>query len=600
MRFYIHHGSDAHSKKQYSRSKQAYEAALASSGPAAEETLLALLEMTRAAHQMNDTSECAALLKEALHSGAADDLPACRAGLLREYAAIRRADHDLDAAHQLLQEALAISKAQGLSGEYSPAEIHAEIALTYRWHGDFAHAAEAMTPAVEGYLAAYGEASEETLQALQFQVYMYLRAYDHTQALPAQKLACEVSENLYGNNADTRREKRRLEQLEACAEREQEILGITATEATRAVARLLKQFNKSFSEKSKEERLKLLEDAYTICQAHPEVDPLLAANIMEETGALLLASGAPGACSDSEEWLRRAIDAYRRIGDEARPQLLSSTRLLANLLRSTKRLEDALVCYDDLLAMVEQPGDKADALLRIASVKQELGELDQAARLYEDASKILQQYTDDSAIIMADTEENIADVLCDVHCDLAEIYISLERYDEAVEAAQSVLAAADVSDEEKDCHTFRAWRCLAIAHNRRGRHHAAYVCYLQTFAIDARLRYGCIASPRFARYEMALACWNAGLQEEARARLLEHLRSVDKEEPPISPHARKAASWIVDIIEASEKEHRLLVQHTIDLMSSADGSTPLLFPLHADLSAYGTDPLGGIDQKLTD
>ena len=35
-------------------------------------------------------------------------------------------------------------------------------------------------------------------------------------------------------------------------------------------------------------------------------------------------------------------------------------------------------------------------------------------------------------------------------------------------------------------------------------------------------------------------------------------------------------------------------------MSSADGSTPLLFPLHADLSAYGTDPLGGIDQKLTD
>lgn len=588
MRFYIHHGNDARSKSQYGRSKRAYETALASAGPAAEETLLALLEMTKAAHQLNDTSECTVLLKEALRNRYADDLPACKAGLLREYAATRRAAHDLDAAHQLLQEALVISKAQGLTGEHSPAEIHAEIALTYRWHGDFAHAAEAMTPAVEGYLATYGKASEETLQALQFQVYMYLRAYDHAQALPAQKLACEVSENLYGNTVDSRREKRRLKRLEACVEREQKILGMTATEATRAVARLIKRFDQSFSRKSKEERLKLLEDAYAICQAHPDVDPLLAANVLEKMGCLLIASCTPGACSDGEEWLRCAVDAYRKIGDEARPQLFSTTRLLANLLRSTKRLEDALVCYDDLLAMAEQPGDKADTLLRIASVKQELGDLNQTVRLMEDAAKILQQHADDSTIIMADAEENISDVLCDIHCDLAETYINLERYDEAVEAAQSVLAAADIPDEYKDSHTFRAWRSLAIAHSRRGRHHTAYVCYLQAFAIDARLKHGCIASPRFAKYEMALACWNAGLQEEARARLKEHLSSMDKEAFPLPEATNKAAAELRCIMESTTETHRKLVQHTLSLMNLSN-STPIFFPLHADPGTYSNE-----------
>lgn len=587
MRFYINHGSDARKKSQYNRSKQAYEAARASAGPATEETLLALLEMTRAAHQLNDTSECTVLLKEALRNKYADDLPNCKAGLLREYAATRRADHDLDAAHQLLQEALVISEAQGLTGEYSPAEIHAEIALTYRWHGDFAHAAEAMTPAVEGYLATYGKANEETLQALQFQVCMYLRAYEHEAALPSQKLACEVSENLYGNTVDSRREKRRLKRLEACVEWEQKILGMTATEATRAVARLLKQFDKSFSRKSKEERLKLLEEAHAIGQAHPEVDPLLAANVMEETGALLLASAAPGACSDGEEWLRCAIDAYRRIGDEAKPQLLSATRLLANLLRSTKHLEDALVHYDDLLAMVEQPGDKADVLLRIASIKRELGELNQAAKLMENAAGILRQHTDDSTIIMANVEENISNVLCDIHCDLAETYISLEQYDEAVESAQFVLSASDVFDEVKDGYMFRAWRCLAIAHSRRGRHHAAYVCYLQAFAIDARLRHGCIASPRFARYEMALACWNAGLQEEARARLQEHQSGMDKEAFPLPEATNEATAELRRIMESSTEKHRRLVQHTLAEMNRSGNTKPLFFPLHADPEAYG-------------
>lgn len=588
MRFYIHHGNDARSKSQYGRSKRAYETALASAGPAAEETLLALLKMTKAAHQLNDTSECTVLLKEALRNRYADELPACKAGLLREYAATRRAAHDLDAAHQLLQEALVISEAQGLTGEYSPAEIHAEIALTYRWHGDFAHAAVAMTPAVEGYLATYGKASEETLQALQFQVYMYLRAYEHEAALPAQKLACEVSEILYGNTVDSRREKRRLKRLEACVEKEQKILEMTATEATRAVAHLLKRFDQSFSQKPKEERLKLLEDAYAICQAHPEVDPLLAANVMEETGSLLLTFSTPGACSDAGEWLRCAVNAYRKIGDDAKPQLLSTTRLLANLLRSTKHLEDALVCYDDLLAMVEQPGDKADALLRIASVKQELGDLNQTARLMENAAGILRQHADDSTIIMADAEENISDVLCDIHCDLAETYIGLERYDEAIEAAQCVLATTDVSDEDKDIHTFRAWRCLAIAHSRHNRHHAAYVCYLQAFAVDARLKHGCIASPRFAKYEMALACWNAGLQEEARARLQEHLSSMDKEAFPLPEVANEAVAELRCIMESTTEKHRRLVQHTLRQMNLSN-STPFFFHLHADPGTYSNE-----------
>ena len=99
-----------------------------------------------------------------------------------------------------------------LWGEYAPPEIHAEIALTHAWRGDYTQAAAAREPAIHLYLCRETP-DEETSEALRFQVYMYLLAGENEAALPRQEMICTIGEQLYGDTVDTRREWQRLRRL---------------------------------------------------------------------------------------------------------------------------------------------------------------------------------------------------------------------------------------------------------------------------------------------------------------------------------------------------------------------------------------------------
>lgn len=191
MRLYPTYGNEAHQRPRYRRCLQACEAARFQTGPQAEETLQALLALAKAAHPLEGTHECTALM---------------------ELAAAKRFQRRYDEVFPLLSQALEISKQAALTGEYTPPEIHAEIALTHVWRRDYTQAAAAMEPSIHLCLCRETP-DEETSEALRFQVYMYLPAGENEAALPRQEMICTIGEQRYGDTVDTRRERQRLRRL---------------------------------------------------------------------------------------------------------------------------------------------------------------------------------------------------------------------------------------------------------------------------------------------------------------------------------------------------------------------------------------------------
>lgn len=173
MRIYFNEENAAALKDRYEQRKQEYELTLKQTSNSNLDQLQALLELAKTAHQLEGKEECTQLLQSTLDAGFTEASPCWHAALLRELAVAKRFEHQISEALELLQQALSISQSACLTGEYAPVEIQAEIALTYYMNTDFSQAADAMTPVVAEYLTLYGNASRETLTALEYQRSMY-------------------------------------------------------------------------------------------------------------------------------------------------------------------------------------------------------------------------------------------------------------------------------------------------------------------------------------------------------------------------------------------------------------------------------------------
>lgn len=586
MRIYFNEENAATLKDRYERRKQEYELTLKQTCNNNLDQLQALLELAKAAHQLEGKNECTQLLQTTLDEGFTEVSPCWHAALLRELAVAKRFEHQISDSLELLQQALSISQSACLTGEYAPVEIQAEIALTYYVNTDFAQAADEMTPVVAEYFTLYGKASKETLTALEYQRSMYHHAYKHEAELHVQELICEVLEALGTEPKRLCRERHRLEALQMQAAEIKAFQDTPCPTVSMRIRHLLREANASLGHKTRAERLQLLQEAWKDCETHPNIDPLLAADVMTMMGALILMMREPGAHETGTEWFQRAFSIFREHGEKAKHKEIQETRLLADLLKSTGYPHGALTWYEKLLHTEEDISLHTDVRLSMADVYQQLDQPEMALQLLDEAFDYIQLHEASTVHDSSAYESSEDNHCCRIRYKQAEICYSLHQYAKAMAYAQEAFESAHAASRDPEMYAISAARLLTLCCNHLGLHHQALEHYLYVCDEDAKLRYGYFFGPRIVQYEMALAEWNTGLHSQAVNRLENALIQLDPSDVP-KPMCTVAnyKHFRQTVVERYDR-HRSLLQETLNIMNSAHPNFQGSFTLHLDPDHY--------------
>lgn len=591
MRIYFSEENAATLNDRYEQCKQKYKLTLKQTSSNTLNQLQALLELAKAAHQLEGKEECTQMLQSMLDAGFAEASPAWHAALLRELAVAKRFEHQISEALELLQQALSISQSTCLTGEYAPVEIQAEIALTYYMNTDFAQAADAMTSVVSEYLTLYGKASKETLTALEYQRSMYHHAYKHEAELRVQELICEVLEALDTETKRLCRERHRLEALQAQAAESRTFQDSPCPTVSMRIRHLLREVNASLGHKSRAERLQLLQEAWKDCEAHLDIDPLLAADVMTMMGSLILMMREPDAHEAGTEWFQRAFSIFREHGEKAKHKEIQETRLLADLLKSTGYPHGALTWYERLLHSEEDVAVHTDVRLSMADVYQQLDQPETALQLLDEAFDYVQQHGASTVHDSSAYESSEDNHCCRIRNKQAEICYSLHQYTKAMAYAQEAFESARAASRDPEMYAISAARLLALCCSHLGLHHQALEHYHFVCDEDAKLRYGYFFGPRIVQYEMALVEWNTGLHIQAKDRLENALLRLDPNDIPKPMCTIANYKHFRHTVAERYDKHRSLLQETLSIMTGTQITPKGSFILHLDLNHYALERL---------